>query len=511
MNRKGKILLAATSLILASTLFGGFSSGQYKLSGSSVVGVGLAWQTGGTIITEDGQQSYSPEARLLRGAAKLLTDAMNSPGCGGVTGLPGGSGTNPPPSVADFLAKLKSMLDNNQFCSEDPTLDEHHNRFGHEAASFTKAGGIGLDGAFLKYGQPAMPVSLPGVGPGTNIVWAKFKPQLADPDSLASQATLAAILAHEVYHVTKNHNDFSSANETDAYFSESEMICCMVSSLVGQGPAEDAAIDALCNRADSIAKRYKAEGGQGSLPNCCVNPPNPCPPKTPPLPPLDPAPRSDMGDDDLLGSSAGYSDNTGSWSALLDATMDFLYIHRSHPLATGEWEYSLDSVISSSFDAQFLVGGNKRQLYIGGRNEVNGNGELYRLDLGWSQGAPALSVTTIYSGAGFGDVISMGFTGSQNNSIAIFDWTNAQLVGVDVMTGQVTVLAGPGVVPELEEMASMMVMDLYDLNGNVTGLVYSFQDHSDYDHSFFESTRKRLTMFDEGADGSFEEIVVSTP
>ena len=380
MSKKYNLILLLASLAFASSLFGGFTSGIYTVEGTTLKDVAVNWQTGGNIITADGETTYTPQATLLRGAASMIRSAMASPGCMGVTGLPGGTS----PSIADFLAKLDSMLANNLFCNEDTALNEKHASFGHEAAGFSKEGGVGPaneDGehAFLFYGKPALPIpTLPGDAPGINIVWDKFQPQLAAPDSLAAQATMAAIIAHEVYHITKGHDGTSDAIEQDAYFAESEMICCMVSALVGQGPAAELAIDALCNRADSIAARYKAAGGQGDLPNCCVNPKDPCPEKTLPEPdPVNnPVPREDLGDNDLSGSMAGYSDTTGSWSALLDATMDSLFLHRNHPSVTGKWEYDLDNVISSTFDAQKLVGSNDRQVYIAGRNESNGNGEL---------------------------------------------------------------------------------------------------------------------------------------
>lgn len=457
----------------------------------------------GKIMTEDGLTTYSDAATLVRGAAALLESSMTGGGC------------SPPGGSAVFLSTLDSMLQNNQFCKESSILADGHAKYGDEAAASSVDGGAApLPGGgfgYLQYGD-SFTSSAPAevIGPGINIVFEEFQPQLANPASTESHAVIATILAHEIEHIVSGHVGRNKLNEQAAYAFEAEIICCLIGELNGN-PANADAIDALCERADVIQKRYCELGGVGPLANCCVDPDPSWAPAIPVLPPYDPIPRGPFGVGDLLGSSAGYSDPYGNWKMILDANGDDLYLSRVAGGNSNHWEYDLTSVIHGGFDAQAMVGGKPGSVFVAGRDTANGNGEIHKIEFGWSQGHPVLSVSLVYGGSGFEDIVSIDYSGPVNNSVTLFEWTNARLIGVDVMSGQLNVLADSTSYPELLEMASMRSQLSFSPTWEVEGITYSFQVPQDYDSLSFGSGRVELLLLDQGADGTIDQAVYSTP
>lgn len=508
MKKKGIALILLLPIGIASALHAGFTTGTYFSNSTTPYDFGAAetsWEVGEVLLTDDNQTSYTDKARLVRGAAALLKSALQSSACS-ISGGSGGSKND------DIVNLLDSMLANNQFCGEHAKMAKHHTTRKEEAAAWNIPGGIPqTTGQFLRYGSGAFPLSpFDGTGPGINIVFEMFPDEVARPDDLDSQATIAALLGHELFHLACGHDSYSAENEQAAWAAEAEVICCLVQAL-GSAPAAQDAVDALCSRADVVVKRFCESGGTGPLANCCVNPAPAWNEIIPPSPPPSIFPRNPLGLLEIFGSSVGFADNTGSWTIILAAGEDLLNINRTKKGAHGAWAFDLGVLIDSSFDAQFLTAGAPRQLFVAGRNRISLLGELYRLDLGWSQGAPVINVTSIYSGSGFGDAVSMSFTGGWNNCVAIFDWTEAQIIRIDIMTGQLTVVANRVTYPELAEMASMRVNPVFDTNHQALGFTYHLQDQQDYDTLAFGNFRKQIIFLDEDGDDVFEDVLVISP
>lgn len=509
--RHRTLLWSLIGIGLASALHAGFSTGQlFSSSGvdNDFDSFAPEWEVGEVLLTDENQTTYSDKARLIRGAAALLKGALESSACS----VLGGGSTDKSDDMVDLL---DSMLANNQFCSESPLMaDKHRTNGKEEATALNILGGVSgpQSGAvYLRYGQSAgSGEQINPNGPGITFVFEMFQGEVARPDDLDSHATIASVMGHELFHLACGHSSTGAEVEQAAYAAEAEIICCMVQAL-GSAPAAQDAVDALCNRANVIQKRFCKNGGTGPLANCCVNPDPSWDEIIPPSPPPSIFPRNPLGLLEIFGSEVGFSDNTGSWNIILSASDDLLNIIRTKKAAHGAWSYDLGTLIDSSFDAQFVTAGAKRQLFVAGRNRISLFGELYRLDFGWSQGAPEITVTSIYSGSGFGDVVSMGFTGGWNNSVAIFDWTEAKIVRVNIMSGALTVVADRATYPSLEQMASMRIVPVFDMSLQETGFSYQLQDQQDYDSLNFGSFRKRVTFLDIGGDDSFEDVIVITP
>ncbi len=139
-----------------------------------------------------------------------------------------------------------------------------------------------------------------------------------------------------------------------------------------------------------------------------------------------------------------------------------LFIKRITPTQTESWEYTLSSLLPASVEATKMTSGRSRELFFSARNLVAGTGLLIQCDVGWDGSAPTLVFTTLAEQAEIGDVTAVQDMSELNNSIALFDFTNAKIWYVNKLTGASQMVASSIQVPELLNFQGMLSGPLWD-------------------------------------------------
>ena len=485
---------------------------------------GIALFNGTPLDTSDNQQpghEYSPLEEFLRKANVFAQDVVAACGGGGETEEASSqTGGNNNTDLGDIADTLDLMVQLCQFCVEDPgslvggaskeMLASHDDRLpGDEILE----NGVPVTLNYAPYEFPD------GAGPGVNIHVKNLKSILSDKDldscNPGDIAIAAGVIMHEAFHALNDHEGDGGEDgidEQEASKVEIAFLCCAIDVIKGDGGLtqgeKDAAVEAICDRIYTTQIDYCTEGGTGWV----VPPECDCPLN-----------ERNWGDEvvipngilDRLESveNRGFKPTTRSFSKLNGSLRAFhhpefqeLTLTAKKQLTLESWTFDMEDIIGPGKDSMEMESTSYRDLYFACRDQVTGHGSLIHCRVGWSGEQPTFVVNTLVESSSIGDIISMADVAEYQDSIAMYDYTNAKIWSVNILDGALTEIASPVSFPELWDFQQLYAAPFKnEEETEIIGIYYwlgvsQTSNMSDYGREEF------LVAKDLGPDGTVDSV-----
>jgi len=235
----------------------------------------------------------------------------------------------------------------------------------------------------------------------------------------------------------------------------------------------------------------------------CENPPAPQGPHSSNIPrqPINPC--------DQSSDWNFYSTPLGLFQATLLPCSSELRITQFSDSGAGQWSFDLTQQNEGTFRPFTMTPGRTAETYVAGRIEETMFTAIYRIDIGWSGGAPNLTTTIVSLGNTIGDIVGLEYAKQLNNQLAVFDYTKASIWYVD--TGGVTpptLVAESVSIPELLDVGSMGKRIVkWEIGGQqLPALLLLLQEDCLLDTSYQGGTNSTLFIIDSLGDGSIDDI-----
>lgn len=485
MNKKS-ILLCSLFIFFGGALWAGFKSGAGDMT----------WTGGGDpLTTSPGQSEYSPKEQLLRPAMDFINNvlAFCSVGQGG---------SAPGITLNDLGTEVQSFIDNDKYC-HDVGVGTSGTRPNLYAVSETRP----TDGVFERTYQNGQS--------GTALNFKNLPcPQAGETPSMVDIALTASLLMHEAAHTIKGEDMFGpdgEANEDEARSHQVGFICCAMDYLdsLPSSPEVDAAKDQLCNRLNEIREVLCALGVPlitncgcdtdiwgTALPWLLHGPPD-----------QDPGiPRADLDKSNFEASGFGLSTGINRFSLIFAPAEAQLRIYRRTSSISEAWTYSVKDFIGSGFEPNRMFAATDNLILFLGRNTANGNGMVLSCRVGWNGTEPTMLFNTLLDSSEVGDLTDGASISKANDSVVLFDYTNARVVYMSLFDGSLTELIGYQSQPEVLDMQGVMAGYYKDPNtGEFIGIKILLQVSQ---KNVFGGPNPMILVTDLEADGVLDSVSI---
>lgn len=153
--------------------------------------------------------------------------------------------------------------------------------------------------------------------------------------------------------------------------------------------------------------------------------------------------------------------------------------------SSGIQEWTIDLMPQQEGDFQPVTCdiGPQGQLFFAGRIDGAVGGIVYRMHLNWDGVNPNPSYEVVYAGDAIGgDISAIHYLGEYNNTVALFDFTNAQVSSIALTDdAAVTVIADSGTYSWLLDQFAMRAQPRLNGAGAPVGISYGLQSAREYD------------------------------